>query len=402
MTGTVGSSPIPLDSLSRSRGTFESAIGLPPAVYSDAEFHQFELQAVFGSEWLCVGRVEQLTNVGDFISTKRAGEPIIVVRSSDNELSAMSAVCQHRGMCVTAEVDRGDDDVLEPVQLESGNTRRFRCPYHWWTYGLDGALLGAPEMDRTTGFDSEAAGLPPIAVEAWQGFVFVNFDINASPLGPSLRKLDEVLQNHHLDELITVDPVVIPDVPFNWKIMVENFMEMYHNSRLHRGIHDFAPSSAAWYEDYEPGDGALFGFTGTREPDGGFNPTYKALFPPLPDTTDDERKRVIFAFVAPSLLLGVQSDSAFWFTVDPTGPESHDLGMAYLFPKSTIEMDMFDHLLESAIQGVGHFNRQDLPTNVATQAGMKSRFAPRGNYSWQEGVLPHFNTWLVERYENAD
>ena len=96
------------------------------------------------------------------------------------------------------------------------------------------------------------------------------------------------------------------DVPFNWKIMVENFMEMYHNSRLHNGIHDFAPSSGAWYQDYEAGDGALFGFNQMVEPDGGFNPTFKALFPPLPGITMEERQRIVFAFVPPTLLLGFQ------------------------------------------------------------------------------------------------
>ena len=92
-------SPIPLDSLRRSRGTFVDSIGLPPEVYSDAQFHRFEMEAVFGSEWLCVGRQEQIPNVGDYLSVTRAGEPLIVVRGADETVRVMSAVCQHRGMC---------------------------------------------------------------------------------------------------------------------------------------------------------------------------------------------------------------------------------------------------------------------------------------------------------------
>ena len=394
-------SPIPLDSLRRSRGTFIDSIGLPPKVYSDEQFHRFEMEAVFGAEWLCVGRQEQIPNVGDYLSVTRAGEPLIVVRSADESIRVMSAVCQHRGMCLTANTNRSDDDMLDPPDLESGSARSFRCPYHYWVYNLDGQLVGAPEMARTTGFAMSDVQLPTLAVEVWQGFIFANLDPAPAPLAPRLTKLDQALANYDVESLITVDPLTIPDVPFNWKIMVENFMEMYHNSRLHHGIHDFAPSSGAWYEDYEPGDAAMFGFNETLEPDSGFNPTFKALFPPLPGTTMKERQRVVFALVAPSLLMGFQSDSAFWFYVDPTGPTSHTLSMAYIFPPSTVDLPDFDKTLEEAIAGVSNFNRQDMPTNVATQTGMQSRFAPRARYSWQEGVLAQFNSWLVERYEAA-
>ena len=393
---------ITVGSLRQSSGSFTEAVGLPPAVYSDPEFHRFEMDAVFGADWLCVGRQEQIPGVGDYLSVTRAGEPLIVVRSKDSSIRVMSAVCQHRAMCITASVDRTDDDMLAPPDLESGTTRQFRCPYHYWVYDLDGQLVGAPEMSQTLGFDMADVQLPSLPVEVWNGFVFTNFDPNAEPLAPRLAKLDAVLTNYAVESLVTVDPVTIPDVPFNWKIMIENFMEMYHNSRLHRGIHEFAPSSGAWYSDPDPGDVAMFGFNETIEPDGGFNPTFKALFPPLPGTTIEERQRVVFALVAPSLLMGFQSDSAFWFYVDPTGPTTHALSMAYIFPTSTVDLPDFGETLEEAIAGVSNFNRQDMPTNVSVQLGMQSRFAPRGRYAWQEGVLAQFNTWLVSRYEAAD
>ena len=391
-----------LETLRKSSGTFETAVGLPPEAYSDAEFHRFEMDAVFGSEWLCVGRQEQIPTVGDYLSVTRAGEPLIVARLSDGSIRVMSAVCQHRAMCLTASVDRSDEDMLDPPDLQSGSGRMFRCPYHYWVYDLDGQLVGAPEMSKTTGFDMADVQLPSLPVEIWNGFIFTNFDSAAAPLAPRLSKLDEVLANYHVESLVTVDPVTLPDVPFNWKIMVENFMEMYHQSRLHHGIHDFAPSSGASYADYAAGDGAMFGYSETLEPDGGFNPTMQALFPPLPGITMQDRQRIVFALVAPSLLMGFQSDSAFWFYVDPTGPTTHALSMAYIFPESTVELPDFGETLEEAIAGVSTFNRQDMPTNVATQLGMQSRFAPRGRYSWQEGVLAQFNSWLVDRYAAAE
>jgi len=349
-----------------------------------------------------VGREEQIKEVGDFFSATPAGEPIIVVRNAESEIRAMSSVCPHRGMCVTADLEGiEDEDLLEPTKFISGNVRYFRCPYHWWVFDLEGQLTGAPEMKDTDCFNADETNLAKIAVEVWNGFIFVNFDSDANPLGESLKKLEKTVINYDLSSLKTVDPAVIPDVPFNWKIMIENFMEMYHNSRLHKGIHDWAPSSGAWYSDVEPEDGAMFGFNPSLEIDGGFNPTYRALFPPLPNLSEEERKRVVFAFVPPTLLIGMQSDSAFWFTVNPTGPETHELSMGYLFPEEVLEIPLFDELLEAAIRGVGYFNRQDIPTNIATQLGMRSRFANRANYSWQEAVIPQFNSWLVDRYEKV-
>ena len=396
---TSTTTPIPMEELRKSKGSYKNAIGLPPEVYVDPAFYDFEIETVFSHEWLCVGREEQIQKVGDYFSTSFAGEPIILVRNSESEIRAMSAICPHRGMCVTADLELSDEEILNQPKLKSGNARYFRCPYHWWVFDLEGQLTGAPEMNKTDIFDPSVSGLSQIAVEVWNGFIFVNFDFDAKPLAPSLGKLDNFVSNYRLSELKTVDPAVITDVPFNWKIMIENFMEMYHNSRLHKGIHDFAPSSSAWYSDVEPEDGAMFGFNSTLEKDGGFNPTYKTLFPILPNLTDEDRGRVMFALVPPSLLIGLQPDSAFWFVVNPTGPETLDLSMGYLFPEESLEVPLFADLLEAAIQGVGYFNRQDMPTNVAAQLGMRSRFASRAKYSWQEAVIPQFNSWLVNRYE---
>ena len=115
--------------------------------------------------------------------------------------------------------------------------------------------------------------------------------------------------------------------------------------------------------------------------DGGFNPTFQALFPTIETLTDAERGPVVFAYVPPTLLLGLQADSAFWFVVNPTSAETHTLSMAYIFPPSTLEHPLFGQLLTAAVAGVSLFNNQDLPTNTAIQRGLHSRYAPRGHYS---------------------
>jgi hypothetical protein len=145
----------------------------------------------------------------------------------------------------------------------------------------------------------------------------------------------------------------------------------------------------------------MYGHHPTTNCEGGFNPTQKALFPVVETLTRDERDSVQFAFVPPALLMGFQCDSAFWFTVLPTDATTHTLTMAYIFPRSTVTLPRFRQTLDMAVKGVEYFNNQDLPANTAVQRGMKSRFAPRGRYSWQEGVLASFNTWLVEHYRAA-
>ena len=234
------------------------------------------------------------------------------------------------------------------------------------------------------------------------GFIFMNFDETADPLAPGLKDLEQYVRNWHMDEMKSVHPETLPGLPFNWKIMVENFMEGYHPSRLHQGLHDWAPSSGAWFAPFGDDDSAIYGAMNTTAPDGGFNPTKKALFPPIETLTDEERNKVPFVYVPPGLLIGMQADSAFWFTVLPTGAGSHTLSMSYIFPPSTLKHPMFDELFQAAVQGVMLFNNQDLPTNTAVQVGMSSRFAPRGQYSWQEAVCAHFNRWLVKRYRSYE
>jgi phenylpropionate dioxygenase-like ring-hydroxylating dioxygenase large terminal subunit len=393
--------PVPLRAFEDSDRSFEDGVMLPPACYTDPDFFAFELEALFGNEWLCLGRSDQVPNPGDYFTTTMADEPLIVVRDTNGAIRVLSAVCQHRGMIITAPADRPEAEWTAPPPETSGNCRNFRCPYHFWTYDLEGRLVGAPEMHKTTAFSRDDIRLGTPKVECWNGFVFVNFDPDAEPLAPRLVELDALLANFDVANMVTVDPLTVPDLPFNWKVMVENFMEGYHPDRLHKGIHDFAPSALVSYAPSDAQSAALYGLMGTTNIDGGFNPTFQALFPVIETLTEEERRRLVFAYIPPTLLLGLQADSAFWFVVNPTSAETHTLSMAYIFPPSTLEHPLFSQLLTAAIAGVSLFNNQDLPTNTAIQRGLHSRYAPRGHYSWQEAVLPQFNRWLVHRYRAA-
>ena len=134
-----------LASFDDSVGPVDEARLLPPVLYTSPEFYNFEQRAVFQREWLCVGRADQLAEPGDYRCINIAGEPLIVCRDSDGELRVMTAVCRHRGMVIAED---------------SGNCRRFTCPYHHWTYGLDGALLGTPAMTAPSASTGQSTRCP--------------------------------------------------------------------------------------------------------------------------------------------------------------------------------------------------------------------------------------------------
>ncbi|MEJ0068503.1 MAG: aromatic ring-hydroxylating dioxygenase subunit alpha [Pseudomonadota bacterium] len=204
-----------------------------------------------------------------------AGEPILVARGQDGEIRAMSAVCRHRG-----------HPVKERCQ---GNSKSFVCPYHRWTYGLDGALVGAPHMKPTIALAAlrREATLPPLRVELWYGFIFVNFDREAAPLAPTMVKLEPYMAGYDLDAMVTIPPSFDPNpVPWNWKMLLENYIEPYHTEYVHPIIHDFAPSVGAEFDPRRgDDDNVIVRYMPFLEPDGGLTETgwaAPATFPIIP------------------------------------------------------------------------------------------------------------------------
>ncbi len=401
-------SPLPLEAFEASAVELDKAVTLPPKAYTDPAFYEFEQRAIWDHSWMCVGRADQIPNPGDYFTTTLAGgEKVIVARNAGGEINVMSEVCQHRGMCITAPPGRPRDEWFEPPPEASGNTRTFRCPYHWWIYDLDGQLVGAPDMNHRDDFERSDIRLPRLEVEMWQGFIFANFDADAPALAPTLGKADKILANYHLDEMVSTPPEILEGMPFNWKLMVENFMEGYHNDRLHHDLYDLSlgddPDNESMTKghlgfDYEPGEGVLIGTARTAHKDRGLNATQRGFFPPIDTLTDDEHWQMVFMFVPPTLLVGLSTDSAFWFLVTPTGPETLNMSMSYVHPRSSRDLKMFDHLFSLQEAAVQLFNDQDLPANTATQIGLRSRFAPRGKLAKGDIFLAQFNHWLLERY----
>lgn len=362
------------------------AVTLPSELYTSAEAFAFEREAVFMSEWLAVGRAERIPEPGDWFTVDLLGEPVIVVRTKSGELHAMSAVCQHRAM----QVCEGQ-----------GNSSTFRCPYHHWNYALDGRLLGAPAMERTEGFAKSDYGLPALAVDEWMGFVFVNFDTAADPLVPTLARYEPYIASYDLANAVCPGTFTLEGMPWNWKVMFENFNDGYHANRLHQYVQDFCPSHlSAFPEPWDDDSNVVFRTAGYTHIDGGFNATHRVIMDVFPGLSETERSRSTFALVPPMLCFGTAPDQCFFFLVRPTGPEAIDVEIGYIFHPSALEDPLFEAKLKLSDAGVQVFVEQDQEATTKVQRGLRSRFAPRGRYSWQEESHVQFNRWLVKRYRD--
>ena len=373
-----------LASLEASSQGVAEAVTLPPALYTSEEVLEFERDAIYAREWLCVGRAERIPEPGDWFTVNIAHEPIIVVRDKEGDVRAMSAVCQHRAM----QVCEGE-----------GNTTTFKCPYHHWIYGLDGRLLGAPAMERTENFEKSDWGLPQMRVELWMGFIFVNLDADAAPLSPTLERYSKYLVNYDLENAVCPGTFTLEDMPWNWKVMFENFNDGYHANRLHQYVQDFCPSNlSAFPEPWSDDSNVIFRTSGYTHLDGGFNATHRVIMPVYPDLTEEERSRSTFALVPPTLCFGTAPDQCFFFLVRPKTAQTIDVEIGYIFHPSALEDPLFEEKVILSDAGVQVFVRQDQDATKKVQMGLNSRFAPRGRYSWQEESHVQFNRWLTQRY----
>ncbi|MCW5715142.1 MAG: aromatic ring-hydroxylating dioxygenase subunit alpha [Bauldia sp.] len=386
-----------LDGLDAStREVKEGARVLPAAAYGSPVFHDFEKRAVWQRSWLCVGRVQQVPTPGTFLAVTILDEPLLIVRGDDMGIRAMSALCRHRGHALRENC--------------SGETRRFVCPYHHWSYTLTGDLVGAPRMEDAVEIKRlrEESQLPLIRTEIWHGFIFINFDSEAKPLAPSLVKLEPYLAGYDLDTMVTIPPTFGPDVPWNWKLLLENYIEPYHTEYVHPGIHDFAPSTGVEFDGWNGDeDNVIVRYVPFLEPDGGLTErgwAAPASFPPIETLSPKQRHRVGFGMLPPSMNIIFTPDMLCYGLIYPTGPKSLTVGGGlftrggWCMPKSTVDLPDFEDRVARMMEGSRQLGEQDTSVNIAMQQAKSSAFAPRGRLAPLEETLAQFNRWLAARY----
>jgi Rieske 2Fe-2S family protein len=207
------------EQLAITREALSTARHLPGWMYTSEEIYALEIERIFMKSWLCVGRVEEYENPGDYHAMRIAGEPVLICRNQNGKLNAFNNVCKHRGV----EVAQGQ-----------GNINEFTCPYHGWLYGLDGKLIGAPLSAEVEGYDFKQCRLPKIQIDTWGGYVFVNFDPECPSLADYLDedKVRDFAAFLQPESTRTSDKYVF-ELPCNWKFVPENLMDMYHVGVIH-------------------------------------------------------------------------------------------------------------------------------------------------------------------------
>jgi choline monooxygenase len=216
----------------------EKAWTIPAPWYFDQRIARLERDHVFAASWQVVGRTDQVRSNGDFFTAEIAGEPLVVVRSEDGRLRAFYNVCRHHAAAVVSEAQ--------------GCARQFRCPYHGWTYGNDGALKGMVEFEGVCDFDRAKNGLVPVRVDTWENFVLVNLNGSAPPLREFLGAVPDLVAPLELQSKLRYFARRVYTLQCNWKVYVDNYLDGgYHVPHAHKGLSSVIEYTKYTIENFE-------------------------------------------------------------------------------------------------------------------------------------------------------
>jgi Rieske 2Fe-2S family protein len=346
---------------------------LPARYYTDPDLFLLERERMFARMWVCAGRTEEIAAPGDFVLRDVAGESVIITRRKDGALAAHYNVCRHRGTRLCTDASGHFPD-------------RIQCPYHGWTYDLDGRLLGAPHMDAAPGFRRDENALTPVAVGEWDGHLFVALHPAAPPLREQLVGLPERFSAWHMGELRRAYRLTY-DVKANWKLLMLNYSECLHCPLIHPALQRNADYLSG---DNEPATDTWFGGAMSLR-DGIFTMSRdgRQRRPPLPGLTEDQRHHGYYYAVLPNLLLSLHPDYVMTHTLWPMACDLTRIVCEWHFHPSEHENPLFDP--SDVIDFWDETNRQDWHVSELSQAGISSRAYRPGIYSPREGLLWEFD-----------
>jgi phenylpropionate dioxygenase-like ring-hydroxylating dioxygenase large terminal subunit len=348
---------------------------LPAWTYRSAAFFEAEQRAIFRRSWLLVGHVSDLRELGDYVSVTIAGEPLLAVRGADGEVRAFSNVCRHRA----ARVADG-----------SGNCgKAFRCPYHGWTYGLDGRLLGVPERTGFPGFDKDANGLWPLACGVASGFVFVSLHPDPEPLDEALGPFNEWLAPYRPDRLVSYDTGSAV-LPVNWKNSIDNYLEGYHIPVSHPGLLRLLDYKSYQVEATE----SLASIARSRMRDKASKNfqerMYQRLMKPMPGLGERERNEWNFVHAFPGMTFNLYPDQIdYWVNYPLDERRTATVWRAFRPPERLGRRQRVVRRLNARINQLVQKEDNDLTQRV--QAGLGSSLYRAGVLGARENGLKHFH-----------
>ncbi len=338
--------------------------------YLSPEIRAREDDHIFSRSWIYVARDEDLAQTGSFTTCEIAGESLIITRDQTGALHALYNVCRHRGTRLCTE-ERG---------MFKG---AIQCPYHAWTYGLDGSLRVARNMDGVEGFDPAEYPLREARVACFEGFIFAALEPRES-LGDAFSPLAGRFSAWRLPELRRATSIAY-DAACNWKLVFQNYSECYHCPVIHPQLERLS-SSESGHNDLLEGP-FLGGYSELRDSVTTLNTHGKTQRPLL--AGEANRSRVYYYTIFPSMLLSLHPDYVMVHSVQPLDAGHTRINCDWFFDSRTMQMPDFD--CSDAVAFWDLTNRQDWAVSELTQRGIASRAYTPGPYSQQEGLLDAFD-----------
>ena len=376
----------------------ERCTTLPAEAYTSDAFFDWETENILRNDWMCVAHISQLPKAGDFVNVDMLGEPLLVVHGKDDVVRTLSRICPHRSMDIMPPgyelPGHGPADGREGA-VPCGHTRILMCPYHAWTFELDGSLKGAPEMHKAECFNRAESGLTTFRTELWNGFIFVNFDGKAESLSEHFAGLDETVANW--GGLSDMDLIVgeVWDCEFNWKVLFENFSECYHHIGAHsKTLQTLMPAKECWTEEENP----VFIQEHLPLKQSVVNELHAAIKAgtefPLLAGLDHQRSHEWQLFLGPPcFMLFPGPNQVAWYRLEPLTTDRSRLLTGILVPKSYRHLPQYEACRATALQGLLDFHMEDMDVCVAVQRGLYGSGFQRGRMSHLEMPI-----WLFHRY----
>ncbi len=310
------------EQFARTRLPLSQAIQLPGEVYTSPEIAAIEKEKIFLDTWLCAGRLEEIPNPGDYMTNQIVGEPFIVARAADGSVNAFMNMCLHRGV---------------PVASDRGNAKDFSCPYHGWLYDLKGKLIATPKLGNREA-EMKDAHMRQLQSAVWRGWIFISFNPNPVPFAEFIGPAERELWWFKTDQCRLAKKEVL-EIRCNWKLLVENIIDIYHVPVLHRGSfggfmkidRDKSPFKLL------PRGGWIYEQESKPHSKGG-----RQLFPTLPWLEGMGPSTSFKAGIFPNLNLSLRYDSIRMWQLWPVSPTESQMHMYTLFAESAFDQPDFD------------------------------------------------------------
>lgn len=361
---------------------------LPGHYYTDSAIFAREQSLIFEKMWFCAVRAADLPGPGSFRTVQVGRESVLIARGRGGALRAFLNICRHRGAKLCTE--------------DSGEVKRaFQCPYHAWTYGLDGKLIAAPNLTKMPDVDRVEYGLVTVHLREWLGYVWVCLageppSFEEDVMGAVTERLGTLsaIDAYEIDTL-QVGRRITYDVRANWKLIVENFMECYHCATIHPELTEVLPEFADGYAaQYYVGHGAEFG-TGIS----GFTVDGSEGFAKLPGVTDDQDRRYYAITIKPQVFVNLVPDHIILHRMYPVAADRTIVECDWLY---STEVVASGRDVSHSVELFHRVNEQDFDACERCQPAMSSRAYARGGVLVpSEHHIGAFHDWVVTRLADA-